>query len=73
MLSLTQQQIAGVMGYLSIACWLCAQLPQVIKNARLKSCEGLALPFLINWLFGALLPRGMGHGVADLQGTSPTS
>ena len=55
---MTQQQIAGVMGYLSIACWLCAQLPQVIKNARLKSCEGLALPFLINWLFGELRPRG---------------
>jgi hypothetical protein len=25
---------------------------QVLKNARLQSCEGLALPFLVNWLFG---------------------
>lgn len=25
---------------------------QVVKNARLRSCEGLALPFLCNWLFG---------------------
>jgi hypothetical protein len=40
------------MGYLSIAFWLCAQLPQVFKNASLQSCEGLALPFLVNWLFG---------------------
>ncbi|WWC61031.1 uncharacterized protein I303_103609 [Kwoniella dejecticola CBS 10117] len=44
--------IANVLGYMSIGCWLCAQLPQVIKNASLKSCEGLALPFLCSWLFG---------------------
>ena len=46
--------IAGALGYLSIAFWLCAQMPQVIKNAGLKSCEGLSLPFLINWLAGEL-------------------
>ncbi|WRT67217.1 uncharacterized protein IL334_004183 [Kwoniella shivajii] len=46
--------IANVLGYLSIGSWLCAQLPQVIKNASLRSCEGLALPFLISWLFGDL-------------------
>ncbi|ORX39935.1 PQ loop repeat-domain-containing protein [Kockovaella imperatae] len=39
-------------GYLSICCWLCAQLPQVVKNYRLKSCEGLSLPFLVTWLLG---------------------
>ncbi|WWD15988.1 hypothetical protein CI109_100412 [Kwoniella shandongensis] len=44
--------LAKVLGYTSIGCWLCAQLPQVIKNATLKSCEGLALPFLVNWMFG---------------------
>ncbi|WWC69377.1 uncharacterized protein I206_103316 [Kwoniella pini CBS 10737] len=44
--------IANILGYMSIGCWLCAQLPQVIKNASLKSCEGLALPFLCSWLFG---------------------
>ena len=47
-----QNELAGYMGYLSIAFWLCAQLPQVFKNASLQSCEGLALPFLVNWLFG---------------------
>jgi hypothetical protein len=40
------------MGYTTIGCWLCAQLPQVVKNIKLRSCEGLALPFLVNWLFG---------------------
>ncbi|KAK6903023.1 hypothetical protein I203_108284 [Kwoniella mangroviensis CBS 8507] len=44
--------IANALGYMSIGSWLCAQLPQVIKNASLKSCEGLALPFLCSWLFG---------------------
>lgn len=44
--------IASIMGYTTIGCWLCAQLPQVVKNIKLRSCEGLALPFLVNWLFG---------------------
>lgn len=48
-------QLAQLCGYLSIGCWLCAQLPQVIKNARQKNCEGLSLPFLVNWLSGELL------------------
>ncbi|EIW69410.1 hypothetical protein TREMEDRAFT_73844 [Tremella mesenterica DSM 1558] len=43
---------ADLLGYASISCWLCAQLPQVIKNARLKSSDGLSLPFLCSWLFG---------------------
>ncbi|WVR05156.1 hypothetical protein IAU60_002168 [Kwoniella sp. DSM 27419] len=50
----TKAAIARVLGYTSIGCWLCAQLPQVVKNASLRSCEGLALPFLCNWLFGDL-------------------
>jgi len=69
---MTQQQVAGVMGYLSIACWLCAQLPQVVKNARLRSCEGLALPFLINWLFGELPESQMDRCHGSPQATSPT-
>ncbi|KAE9409623.1 hypothetical protein BT96DRAFT_962232 [Gymnopus androsaceus JB14] len=40
------------LGYASICCWLGAQFPQVIENIRRKSCEGLALPFLANWLLG---------------------
>ncbi|PPQ76214.1 hypothetical protein CVT24_008946 [Panaeolus cyanescens] len=44
--------ISDVLGYTSIACWLGAQFPQVVENIRRKSCEGLSLPFLANWLMG---------------------
>ncbi|KAF7338208.1 Lysosomal amino acid transporter 1 [Mycena venus] len=44
--------LSDLLGYSSIACWLGAQFPQVVKNAKLKSCEGLALPFLANWFLG---------------------
>lgn len=44
--------LSDYLGYACIACWLCAQFPQVIENIRLRSCEGLALPFLANWLLG---------------------
>ncbi|KAI0006122.1 PQ loop repeat-domain-containing protein [Russula compacta] len=39
---------------MSVFCWLGAQFPQLIENARRKSVEGLALPFLANWLLGDL-------------------
>lgn len=32
--------------------WIIAQAPQLLENYRLQSCDGLALPFLINWLTG---------------------
>ncbi|KAI9509652.1 PQ loop repeat-domain-containing protein [Russula earlei] len=41
-------------GFMSICFWLGAQFPQVIENARRQSVEGLALPFLANWLLGDL-------------------
>ncbi|KAK7020523.1 lysosomal amino acid transporter 1 [Favolaschia claudopus] len=44
--------LSDLLGYLSIACWLGAQFPQVVKNIQLGSCEGLALPFLANWFLG---------------------
>ncbi|KAJ3814980.1 PQ loop repeat-domain-containing protein [Lentinula aff. lateritia] len=40
------------LGYTSILCWLGAQFPQVLENIHRRSCEGLALPFLANWLLG---------------------
>ncbi|EJD36578.1 hypothetical protein AURDEDRAFT_154575 [Auricularia subglabra TFB-10046 SS5] len=40
------------LGYASIACWLGAQFPQLIVNYRNQSADGLALPFLLNWLLG---------------------
>lgn len=45
-------KFSELLGYASIACWLGAQFPQVIENYKRKSCEGLALPFLCNWLLG---------------------
>ncbi|TFK30013.1 hypothetical protein FA15DRAFT_581170 [Coprinopsis marcescibilis] len=44
--------LSDLLGYISIACWLGAQFPQVLENMRRQSCEGLALPFLANWLLG---------------------
>ncbi|KIK57725.1 hypothetical protein GYMLUDRAFT_262896 [Collybiopsis luxurians FD-317 M1] len=40
------------LGYTSIFCWLGAQFPQVLENIRRRSCEGIALPFLMNWFLG---------------------
>ncbi|KAJ2913434.1 hypothetical protein MD484_g6972, partial [Candolleomyces efflorescens] len=44
--------LSDLLGLASIGCWLGAQLPQVIENIRRQSCDGLALPFLANWLLG---------------------
>ncbi|TFK42501.1 PQ loop repeat-domain-containing protein [Crucibulum laeve] len=44
--------LSDLLGYASIGCWLGAQFPQVLENIRRQSCEGLALPFLANWLLG---------------------
>ncbi|PBK97036.1 hypothetical protein ARMGADRAFT_989378 [Armillaria gallica] len=52
MLSPSQAALSEFLGYSSIACWLGAQFPQVLENIRSNSCEGLALPFLANWLMG---------------------
>ncbi|CAL1704644.1 unnamed protein product [Somion occarium] len=46
--------LSDFLGYTSIACWLGAQFPQVLENIRLQSVDGLALPFLVNWLLGDL-------------------
>ncbi|TIA87962.1 hypothetical protein E3P81_03725 [Wallemia ichthyophaga] len=44
-----------IFGYLSVLSWLCAQLPQVYKNHKLKTIEGLSVEFIITWLIGDLL------------------
>ena len=48
------------LGYVSAVCYLCARIPQIIKNYREKSCEGLALLFFLlsltgNFTYGASL------------------
>ncbi|KAI1408579.1 PQ-loop-domain-containing protein [Hypoxylon sp. FL1857] len=43
-----------VLGYASALCYLCARVPQILKNYREKSCEGLALLFFLLSLTGNL-------------------
>ncbi|OAK95804.1 PQ-loop-domain-containing protein [Phaeosphaeriaceae sp. SRC1lsM3a] len=43
---------AQVLGYASAICYLGARIPQIIKNQREKSCEGLSLLFFILSLLG---------------------
>lgn len=44
--------VSQVMGMSSVLIWLCAQLPQVCENYRLKSVEGLSFGFLVAWFAG---------------------
>jgi len=41
-----------LLGFLSIACWLNAQSPQLIKNYKNKSTDGLSIQFLMILLLG---------------------
>lgn len=43
---------AQVLGYISAACYLGARIPQIIKNQREQSCEGLSLLFFMLSLLG---------------------
>ncbi|KAI0018092.1 PQ-loop-domain-containing protein [Xylariomycetidae sp. FL0641] len=43
-----------VLGYASALCYLCARIPQIVKNHKEKSCEGLALLFFLFSLTGNL-------------------
>ncbi|KAF3491275.1 Nulp1-pending protein [Arthroderma uncinatum] len=43
---------AQVVGYFSALCYLGARIPQIIKNYREKSCEGLSLLFFVFSLLG---------------------
>ncbi|RSL69360.1 hypothetical protein CEP53_002242 [Fusarium sp. AF-6] len=46
-------ETVGIMlGYGSAVCYLCARIPQIIKNYREKSCEGLAILFFLLSLTG---------------------
>ncbi|GAP87218.1 putative vacuolar membrane pq loop repeat protein [Rosellinia necatrix] len=44
-----------VLGYASCLCYLCARIPQIVKNYRQKSCEGLAILFFLFSLTGNLM------------------
>ncbi|KAK2600644.1 hypothetical protein N8I77_010165 [Diaporthe amygdali] len=46
--------VGMALGYISALCYLCARIPQIIKNWREKSTEGLALLFFLLSLTGNL-------------------
>lgn len=43
---------AEILGYISAVCYLGARIPQIIKNQRERSCEGLSLLFFLLSLLG---------------------
>ncbi|KAI9315525.1 PQ loop repeat-domain-containing protein [Dichotomocladium elegans] len=47
-----QECFSLCLGYLSILCWLNAQMPQVIKNYRRQDADSLSFTFLTVWLSG---------------------
>lgn len=47
-----QAFLSTLLGCLSIVSWLFAQIPQIIKNARLQSTAGLSVYFLVEWCLG---------------------
>lgn len=50
--SLDIEAISGVLGSISIACWVVVFSPQIIENFRRSSAEGLSIEFVIIWLAG---------------------
>lgn len=43
---------SGILGSISIACWVVVFSPQIIENFRRSSAEGLSVVFIILWLVG---------------------
>ena len=53
---------AELLGYLSALCYLLARIPQIIKNWREKSCEGLSvLFFMLSLLANITYGAGVSH------------
>ncbi|KAG7140121.1 vacuolar amino acid transporter YPQ3 like protein [Verticillium longisporum] len=50
----TMAKVGLALGYFSAVCYLLARVPQIVKNHREKSCEGLALLFFLLSLTGNL-------------------
>ncbi|KAJ4217606.1 hypothetical protein NW759_008914 [Fusarium solani] len=46
------ETVGIILGYGSAVCYLCARIPQIIKNYRERSCEGLAILFFLLSLTG---------------------
>jgi hypothetical protein len=55
---------AQILGYASAVAYLGARIPQIIKNQREKSCEGLSLLFFMLSLLGnATYGAGVSHSI----------
>lgn len=46
------ENISGIAGSISIACWVIVFVPQIYENFHRKSAEGLSLTFVVLWLAG---------------------
>lgn len=44
--------IPAIFAFVSISCWLCALMPQLITNFRRKECDSLSLLFVVVWWAG---------------------
>jgi hypothetical protein len=60
--------VSGILGSVSIACWVVVFSPQIMENFRRGSAEGLSVVFLVIWLAGDVF-NILG---AVLQGVLPT-
>ncbi|KAK3340690.1 PQ loop repeat-domain-containing protein [Neurospora tetraspora] len=68
LLHLDVEAISGILGSVSIACWVVVFSPQIIENFRRSSADGLSIQFIIIWLTGDVF-NILG---AVLQGVLPT-
>lgn len=48
----TSENVSGIFGSISIACWVIVFVPQIYENFYRKSAEGLSLLFVVLWLAG---------------------
>jgi solute carrier family 66 (lysosomal lysine-arginine transporter), member 1 len=67
-LPLDIKALSGILGSVSIACWVVVFSPQIVENFRRGSAEGLSVVFILIWLVGDVF-NVLG---AVLQGVLPT-
>ncbi|KAF2431870.1 PQ-loop-domain-containing protein [Tothia fuscella] len=67
-MNLNIDAISGILGSISIACWIVVFSPQIIKNFQLGSADGLSVVFIVIWSAGDIF--NVLGGV--LQGVLPT-
>lgn len=60
--------MSGILGSVSIACWIVVFSPQIIENFRRGSADGLSVVFIVIWSAGDVF--NVLGGV--LQGVLPT-